>query len=528
MKMEKINNMKLEEIKYEELNFDDIIEQFNKLIDKFEQAKTAKSQIEAAYEIEDLNRRIQTSAELCSIRYSQNVNDIYYSKQQEVWDEKAPLLEVCSNRLNKAIVSSKFKGQLSKEFGTRFINSAELATKLFDEKIIPDMIEDNKLCSQYSKLIGSAKIKFRGNTYNLSQLGKFTSSTDRKTRQDASKASFKYFEKHLEEFDSIYDSMVKCRDSMAKKLGFKNFVEYRYLALERTDYTPEDVKNYRDAIYKYVVPVTKKMFKRQAKRLGIRGMKYFDYNLEFNSGNAKPIGNTEELTNKARKMYHEMSKETDEFFTFIYGLQSKQNMETKLTNHFPMIETAETTRFIESLPFRLTQEQAKVWEEMKEDMLSPYCMNRLIQGDVGSGKTVLALLSLLLAISNGYQGALMAPTEVLATQHYETVKDYSNRFHIDFAPILLVGSMTAKQKKEAYEKIEKGDLIKIFFSFCYYLIRFFYIIQNSTFFTKFIHFIQINFCINFAFFCINFVYYITFIINYSKLITFLNNPRFIA
>ncbi len=147
----------------------------------------------------------------------------------------------------------------------------------------------------------------------------------------------------------------------------------------------------------------------------------------------------------------------DEFFTFIYGLRSKQSMETKLANHFPMIETAETIRFIESLPFRLTQEQSKVWEEMKEDMLSPYCMNRLIQGDVGSGKTVLALLSLLLAISNGYQGALMAPTEVLATQHYETVKDYAERFHIDFSPILLVGSMTAKQKKEAYERIECGE-----------------------------------------------------------------------
>lgn len=147
----------------------------------------------------------------------------------------------------------------------------------------------------------------------------------------------------------------------------------------------------------------------------------------------------------------------DEFFTFIYGLQSEQQKEERIPNHFPMIETAETVRFLESLPFQLTGEQSKVWEEMKQDLLSPYCMNRLIQGDVGSGKTVLALLALLLVVSNGYQGALMAPTEVLATQHYETVKEYSKRFGIDFAPILLVGSMTAKEKRNAYEKIACGN-----------------------------------------------------------------------
>lgn len=84
-------------------------------------------------------------------------------------------------------------------------------------------------------------------------------------------------------------------------------------------------------------------------------------------------------------------------------------------------------------------------------------MNRLIQGDVGSGKTVLALLALLMTAANGYQGAMMAPTEVLATQHFETVCEYTEKMHLAFKPVLLVGSMTAKEKREAYGKIASGE-----------------------------------------------------------------------
>lgn len=84
-------------------------------------------------------------------------------------------------------------------------------------------------------------------------------------------------------------------------------------------------------------------------------------------------------------------------------------------------------------------------------------MNRLVQGDVGSGKTIIALLALLECAANGYQGALMAPTEVLATQHYEDVCEFVEKYHIAFSPVLLVGSMTAKEKKLAYEKIASGE-----------------------------------------------------------------------
>lgn len=147
----------------------------------------------------------------------------------------------------------------------------------------------------------------------------------------------------------------------------------------------------------------------------------------------------------------------DEFFSFILLLRKNKELTAQLANEYPMFETADTVRFLEQLPYSLTKAQKKVWQEIRDDMGSPYCMNRLIQGDVGSGKTVVAILALLMCAANGYQGALMAPTEVLAMQHFESISQYTREYHLIFKPILLVGSMTAKEKKEAYEKIASGE-----------------------------------------------------------------------
>lgn len=161
--------------------------------------------------------------------------------------------------------------------------------------------------------------------------------------------------------------------------------------------------------------------------------------------------NREELLAARSRMVFE------EFFSFLLVLRKNKELAAKTENHFPMYETADTVRFLEQLPFPLTKAQKKVWGELREDMGSPYAMNRLIQGDVGSGKTILAVLALLMCAANGYQGAMMAPTEVLAVQHFETISGYVEKYGIAFRPVLLTGSMTAKEKREAYAKIASGE-----------------------------------------------------------------------
>lgn len=122
-----------------------------------------------------------------------------------------------------------------------------------------------------------------------------------------------------------------------------------------------------------------------------------------------------------------------------------------------MEKVPDTDRLLDSLPYRLTGAQQRVWSEIEADLQKENAMNRLVQGDVGSGKTILAFLALLMCAANGRQGCLMAPTEVLARQHYEALLQMSGEYDLCIRPVLLTGSQTAKEKREIYARIADGD-----------------------------------------------------------------------
>ncbi|MBQ4529833.1 MAG: ATP-dependent DNA helicase RecG [Lachnospiraceae bacterium] len=146
----------------------------------------------------------------------------------------------------------------------------------------------------------------------------------------------------------------------------------------------------------------------------------------------------------------------DEFFLFILSLRYLKETTEKIKNDFTFSKQNITLNLLEQLPFKLTNAQLRAFEDVKENMNSEYVMNRLIQGDVGSGKTIVAALALCLASENGYQGAMMAPTEVLARQHYEYFVELKEKYQLPIHPILLTGSMTAKEKRTVRERIELG------------------------------------------------------------------------
>ncbi len=147
----------------------------------------------------------------------------------------------------------------------------------------------------------------------------------------------------------------------------------------------------------------------------------------------------------------------DEFFRFILVLRRMREDNERTKSLHPMIEVAQTERLIEALPYRLTKAQQRVWAEIRSDLTSEYAMNRLVQGDVGSGKTILAFLALIMCAANGFQGALMAPTEVLARQHYESLLKLNKEHGLHVHPVLLTGSVTAKDRREIYAQIESGE-----------------------------------------------------------------------
>ena len=153
-------------------------------------------------------------------------------------------------------------------------------------------------------------------------------SLDRNVRREANLARGKWFYDHMNEFDEIYDKMVKVRTRMAKKLGYENYVQLGFDKLGRTDYTPADVKNYREQIKETLVPIAQELLAKQIKRIGVENPLPYDYNLNFLSGNAKPIGTTQEKIENAKKMYDELSSETSSFFRFLVE-HELMDLETK-------------------------------------------------------------------------------------------------------------------------------------------------------------------------------------------------------
>lgn len=151
----------------------------------------------------------------------------------------------------------------------------------------------------------------------------------------------------------------------------------------------------------------------------------------------------------------------DEFFFFLLAVRHLKEKRQNVQSPFHMEKQDECRKLLADLPYRLTNAQLRTLEEVLRDLKSGSVMNRLIQGDVGSGKTIIAVLALLAACENGYQGALMVPTEVLARQHFESVTELFEKHGVDKKVILLTGSMTAKEKRIVYEKVasHEADII---------------------------------------------------------------------
>lgn len=147
----------------------------------------------------------------------------------------------------------------------------------------------------------------------------------------------------------------------------------------------------------------------------------------------------------------------DEFFMFLMAVRRLKEKRQDLESEFVMNEDGLCRKLERELPYALTGAQKRTLEEVYKDLTGGSVMNRLIQGDVGSGKTIIAVLALLRAAENGYQGALMVPTEVLARQHFESVTELFAEHGIEKKVVLVTGSMTAKEKRLAYEKIASHE-----------------------------------------------------------------------
>ena len=305
--------MKSSEFPYERPDCEQVKAQLEALMAQMEGAASTDEFMIVFGKVNELRSHYSTAATLCSIRHSINTKDEFYDKETEYWDEYSPLYQNLESKLFKLVLHSKFAEELKSRIPETYFKEAEFSEKSFREDIIPDLQEENKLSTEYEKLIAGAEIEFEGKTYNLPQLKALAQSSDRALRERAYNARMSFFVENEGKIDEIHDKMVKLRDSIAKKLGFRNFVELGYIRMSRYDYNEDDVATYRKEVLEHIVPVANRLYQKQQERLGEDHLRYFDEAIEFLSGNPTPNGTPEELVEAARKMYHEMSPETGEF-----------------------------------------------------------------------------------------------------------------------------------------------------------------------------------------------------------------------
>ncbi|KEH95708.1 oligoendopeptidase F [Clostridium novyi A str. GD211209] len=309
--------MTFSEYEYVRPNIDEVKDKFNELISRFQKANSFDEQDSILEEIKLIRNEVESMMELVYIRNSINTVDEFYEKEKEFMDEVSPIYQGLISDYYKVLINSKFRSKLEEKWGKQLFKLAEMQIKTFSPDIIEELQVENKLVTEYDKLKASAKIMFEGKERNLSELEPFMQSQDRSMRKKTYEAYSNFFKENEAKFDEIYDKLVKVRHKIAKKLGYKNFVEVGYMRMQRSDYNAEMVSTYREQVLKYIVPVAEKLKKRQAERLGLKELKYYDEPIKFLTGNAVPKGDYKHILNNAKTMYKELSEETNKFFNFM-------------------------------------------------------------------------------------------------------------------------------------------------------------------------------------------------------------------
>lgn len=321
--------MKVSQMPYARVDVDETCKKIDEFIHAFKNAESAEEQLALDVEIGKLTEEVETNMTLASIRFTQNTADKFYQAEKDYYDEKMPELEVKLRELDKCYLESKFIDELKNRIPESYFINARMANETIDNRIIDQLTQENKLITEYTKIMSSVLVEFKGNKYTLSQMTSFNHSPDRKARKQACIATGKAMNSVAGQLDEIYDKLVEVRTLIAKKLGFKSFSEVAYRRLGRNCYDQFDVAKFRDNVRKYVVPLICEIKQKVAADNGIRRLALYDNEI-YSSSDVKPIGDAEQIFANGRKMYGEMHPDTAKLFSAMeqaeaFDLLSREN-----------------------------------------------------------------------------------------------------------------------------------------------------------------------------------------------------------
>ncbi|MBR0161419.1 MAG: M3 family oligoendopeptidase [Oscillospiraceae bacterium] len=321
--------MKVPELPYRRVTLEEVTAVMEDVLPRIRSAKTVEEILQAREDYLKLNLEYQTNTSLAYMRYSINTVDAFYVAENEYYDEIGPAVQNYQVQYACALLDSPFRPELEEKLSPVLFQSMEVARKAMSPDIIGDMVEENKLVREYSDLMSGLEFTFRGETMPRAMLMKYAKSEDRETRRECYEVLGRGLEAHQEELDSIYDRLVHVRDRMARKMGYRNFVELGYHRMGRLCYDEEKVRVFRENILQDVVPVVSRLRRENAKRLGVEDYKLYDDGVIIPGGDPKPFGKAE-IFAAAKEMYHAMGEETGAFIDMMleneaFDVDSRKN-----------------------------------------------------------------------------------------------------------------------------------------------------------------------------------------------------------
>lgn len=269
------------------------------------------------WKIQEEATHFETMSSLASVRNTIDTTDEFYEKEMEYLFGMQPRIDVEMKAFQEALLASDFLEEFEKELGELYMQQLKANIRLTDACNVELQVKESMLKQEYSKIAAAPTTEFHGEELNFYGLLKKMQSDDRLIRKEALEAWSALYESISGELDEIYTELMKLRLQMAENLGFESYEDMVFLKMGRFTYTPEDLAVFRQQVCVHVVPICEKLFENQRQRLGLDALHYYDESIVFPDGNAMPMGTTQELLDKAGKMYREISKETGEFFDFM-------------------------------------------------------------------------------------------------------------------------------------------------------------------------------------------------------------------
>lgn len=305
--------MKVSQMPYTRVDKEKFIGQIKELTKQFSEVQNVETQLEISKKFDDLMDENLTNFQLAYIRFTQNTKDEFYQKENDFWDETLPEVNFFVTEFKKGYVNSKFSDELRKHFPPVFFKNIELDMQSSDERIITLEVEVSKKVTEYTKINSNILVDFNGEKLPPSGMSKYATNPDRELRKGAFLALGAAYMEHAEDFDRIYDDMVKLRTQMGRTLGYEGFSPLGYANMKRNCYGKEDIAKFRENVKKYIVPLAGKIKDKVKKNLEIDQIMFYDERV-FTVKEPKPIGTPEQIFDNGSKMYHEMSEVTGKLF----------------------------------------------------------------------------------------------------------------------------------------------------------------------------------------------------------------------